>query len=118
MSVAETVTTGSLLLAAPIAFAAGVVSFLSPCVLPLVPGYLSFITGLTGAEIAGQDPKAVPTTTTGLAEGGTAVKTVSTETLVRTKGRVLLGSLLFVLGFTFVFVAYGALFGALGQALV
>jgi len=119
MSAVDTVTSGSLLLAAPIAFAAGVVSFLSPCVLPLVPGYLSFITGLTGAEIAGEDPKAVAAETAeGTASGGTGVKVASTETLVRTKGRVLLGSLLFVLGFTFVFVAYGALFGALGQALV
>jgi len=112
MSAVDTVTSGSLLLAAPIAFAAGVVSFLSPCVLPLVPGYLSFITGLTGAEIAGEDPKAAA------AVDGGAVKVADTETLVRTKGRVLLGSLLFVLGFTFVFVSYGALFGALGQALV
>jgi cytochrome c-type biogenesis protein len=119
MSAVDTVTSGSLLLAAPIAFAAGVVSFLSPCVLPLVPGYLSFITGLTGAEIAGEDPKAVAAETTeGTGSGGTGVKVATTETLVRTKGRVLLGSLLFVLGFTFVFVAYGALFGALGQALV
>jgi len=114
MSAVDTVTSGSLLLAAPIAFAAGVVSFLSPCVLPLVPGYLSFITGLTGAEIAGEDPKAAAADGT---DAG-AVKVADTETLVRTKGRVLLGSLLFVLGFTFVFVSYGALFGALGQALV
>ena len=115
MSAVDTVTSGSLLLAAPIAFAAGVVSFLSPCVLPLVPGYLSFITGLTGAEIAGEDPTAAAATA---ADGTGSVKVADTETLVRTKGRVLLGSLLFVLGFTFVFVSYGALFGALGQALV
>jgi cytochrome c-type biogenesis protein len=119
MSAVDTVTSGSLLLAAPIAFAAGVVSFLSPCVLPLVPGYLSFITGLTGAEIAGEDPKAVAAAAAeGSAGGAASVKVADTEALVRTKGRVLLGSLLFVLGFTFVFVSYGALFGALGQALV
>ena len=52
MSAADTVITGSLLLAIPVSFAAGVVSFLSPCVLPLVPGYLSFMTGLTGADLA------------------------------------------------------------------
>ena len=114
MSAVDTVTTGSLLLAAPIAFAAGVVSFLSPCVLPLVPGYLSFITGLTGAELSGELPPSVP----GAAAPEGSVKISDTETLVRNKGRVLLGSLLFVLGFTFVFVSYGALFGALGQALV
>ena len=116
MSAVDTVTSGSLLLAAPIAFAAGVVSFLSPCVLPLVPGYLSFITGLTGAELAGEEVPAGAAA--GAGAGAGAVKVQDTETLVRTKGRVLLGSLLFVLGFTFVFVSYGALFGALGQALV
>ncbi|WP_182883189.1 cytochrome c biogenesis CcdA family protein [Microbispora sp. H10949] len=47
----STVATGSLLLAAPIAAAAGLVSFVSPCVLPLVPGYLSYVTGMSG------DPK-------------------------------------------------------------
>ena len=116
MSAVDTVTSGSLLLAAPIAFAAGVVSFLSPCVLPLVPGYLSFITGLTGAELAGEELPAG--SAAGAPAGAGAVKVQDTETLVRTKGRVLIGSLLFVLGFTFVFVSYGALFGALGQALV
>jgi cytochrome c-type biogenesis protein len=96
MSAAQTVVSGSLLLAAPIAFAAGAVSFLSPCVLPLVPGYLSFVTGLTGAELAGD------------------TSTVQTNT----KSRVLVGSVLFVLGFSLVFVAYGLLFGALGEALI
>src|SRR4051812_21945785 len=47
----STVATGSLLLALPIAVLAGLVSFLSPCVLPLVPGYLSYVTGMSG------DPK-------------------------------------------------------------
>lgn len=88
----DTVAAGSLLLAVPIAFAAGVVSFVSPCVLPLAPGYLSYVTGLTGAEIA---------------EGGSA-----------RRSRVLLGSVLFVLGFSVVFVSYGVLFGGLGEALL
>ena len=43
---------GSLLLAIPVAMLAGLVSFLSPCVLPLVPGYLSYVTGLSGADLA------------------------------------------------------------------
>jgi cytochrome c-type biogenesis protein len=136
MSAAETVATGSLLLAAPIAFAAGVVSFLSPCVLPLVPGYLSFVTGLTGAELAGeQDDRRTPSTPQdprvtaprdregGASRSRTAVTRAPDEApalgpIARTKGRVLLGSVLFVLGFTAVFVAYGALFGALGEALL
>ena len=91
MSAVTTVTDGSLILAAPIALAAGLVSFLSPCVLPLVPGYLSFVTGLTGSELAEQNVK---------------------------RGRVLLGSLLFIAGFTAVFVSYGALFGGLGMWLL
>ncbi|MCT9932063.1 cytochrome c biogenesis protein CcdA [Planotetraspora sp. A-T 1434] len=80
-----TVATGSLLVALPIALAAGLVSFLSPCVLPLVPGYLSYVTGMSG------DPK---------------------------RGRMILGSALFVLGFAAVFVLGGALFGGLGGVLL
>ncbi len=98
MGIAETVASGSLLLAMLLAFAAGIVSFASPCVLPLAPGYLSYVTGLTGAEIAGEE------------RGGT--------TTVAVKSRVLLGSVLFVLGFSVVFVSYGLLFGGLGSLLL
>lgn len=90
--VPDTVANGGLLLASLIAFAAGVLSFASPCVLPLAPGYLSYVTGLTGAEIA---------------EGGVA-----------RRSRVLLGSVLFVLGFSAVFVSYGLFFGGLGSVLL
>src|SRR3954471_21207653 len=82
-------SSGSLLLAIPVALVAGLVSFFSPCVVPLLPGYLSYATGLSGADL----------------EHGR-------------RGRMLLGSLLFVLGFSFVFVAYGALFGSLGDWLI
>ena len=82
----STVLTGSLVLALPVALTAGLVSFFSPCVVPLLPGYLSYATGLSGADL----------------ESGR-------------RGRMLAGSLLFVLGFTFVFVALGTLSGALGQ---
>ena len=98
----ETVTSGPVLLALPVAAVAGLVSFLSPCVLPLVPGYLSYMTGLSGAEL-------------GDTRGS------SGDTLVATKvrrGRVLAGSVLFVLGFSAVFITTGALFGGLGGALV
>ncbi len=71
---------GTLIAALPIALFAGLLSFLSPCVLPLVPGYVAYATGFAS-----------------------------------TKGRVLLGSLLFVLGFTFVFASYGLAFGGLGS---
>jgi cytochrome c-type biogenesis protein len=71
---------GFLLAAFPIAILAGLISFLSPCVLPLVPGYLSFAAGYS-----------------------------------KSKGRVFLGSLLFVLGFSVLFISYGALFGGIGS---
>ena len=103
----EAVTDGSLLVAVPVAAAAGLVSFLSPCVLPLVPGYLSFVTGLSGAEL-GDDR------TVARAEGDVLVRT---EPVAVQRGRVLLGSVLFVLGFSAVFVTSGALLGALGEVL-
>lgn len=98
MGIAETVASGSLILAMILAFAAGIVSFASPCVLPLAPGYLSYVTGLTGAEIAGEEREGTTT--------------------VAVKSRVLLGSVLFVLGFSVVFVSYGLLFGGLGSLLL
>lgn len=86
-----TVLSGSLLLAMPVAALAGFVSFLSPCVVPLVPGYLSYVTGMTGADLD--------------------------DATGHRRGRVFLGALLFVLGFSAVFVSYGALFGGIGSTL-
>ena len=100
----DTVTSGPVLLALPVAAAAGLVSFLSPCVLPLVPGYLSYVTGLSGADLGDSRDS-----------GSTAVLTRPT---VRARRRVLAGSVLFVLGFSAVFVTAGALFGGLGGALI
>lgn len=81
---------GSMLLAVPVAILAGVVSFFSPCVLPLLPGYLSFATGLAASEVtSGEAPK----------------------------GRMVLGTSLFIAGFAVVFVSTGALFGGLGSLL-
>jgi len=57
----STVTDGPLLFALPVAAAAGLVSFLSPCVLPLVPGYLSYVTGLTGVDLAAGTAGVAPT---------------------------------------------------------
>ena len=84
-----TVFSGSLVLALPVAAVAGLVSFFSPCVVPLLPGYLSYATGLSGADL--ENAK---------------------------RGRMLLGSFLFVAGFSLVFVAYGALFGRVGEWLI
>jgi cytochrome c-type biogenesis protein len=104
----EAVTDGPLLLAMPVAATAGLVSFLSPCVLPLVPGYLSYITGLSGEELGDEGPRGAPR-----AEGGVAVAAPARVGLRRS--RVLAGSVLFVLGFSLVFVSFGALFGGLGS---
>jgi cytochrome c-type biogenesis protein len=89
----EQAAVGSLAVAVPVALLAGLVSFFSPCVIPLLPGYLSYATGLSGAELAAGEAD-------------------------RRRGRMLLGSLLFVLGFAAVFVALGAISGALGDWLV
>jgi cytochrome c-type biogenesis protein len=94
----ERVRDGSLLVAVPISAAAGLVSFLSPCVLPLVPGYLSFVTGMSASEIASAD---VP----------------ETGAPRHPYRRILLGTLGFVFGFSVVFVSFGAAFGGLGRAL-
>lgn len=113
------VTDGSLLLAIPVAMLAGLVSFLSPCVLPLVPGYLSYVTGLTGAELGVSAAAAAQPPPSGAADGGSGrggtvtVAPPPTRTAVQSS-RVVAGTIGFVAGFSVVFVAYGALFGALG----
>lgn len=112
-SFVEAVTDGSLLLAVPVAAVAGLVSFLSPCVLPLVPGYLSFVTGLTGEELG--DTRAAARADQSSADDHGALL-VAHRPVVR-RGRVLAGSLLFVAGFSAVFVTGGALFGGLGSLL-
>jgi cytochrome c-type biogenesis protein len=68
--VAQLVTSGPLILALPVAAAAGAVTFLSPCCLPLVPGYLSFVTGMAGAS--GAPPAAAPASPAGAGDGPTA----------------------------------------------
>jgi cytochrome c-type biogenesis protein len=95
----QLVTDGPLLVAAAVAMLVGLISFASPCVLPLVPGYLSYVAGLVGTGTAGRS------------SGGTAVDTRSPRT------RMVAGAVLFVLGFTVVFVAFGTAFGGLGRLL-
>lgn len=81
---------GSMLLAVPVALVVGLISFFSPCVVPLLPGYLSFASGLGASDVL---------------EGKGS------------RGRMLAGTVLFVLGFAFVFVSTGVLFGTVGQVL-
>lgn len=85
----DTASSGNLVLTVPVAFLAGLVSFFSPCVVPLLPGYLSYVSGVAVTELESAR-----------------------------RSRIVLGAVLFVLGFTAVFVAGGALVGAVGQQLL
>jgi len=121
------ILSGPLLFAVPVAAAAGAVTFLSPCVLPLVPGYLSYVTGMSGVDAqqatetgAGGNPgPGGGAAASGPA--GVAVTTVAPSTPVTAarppRRRAVLGTLLFVLGFTAVFASVGVAFGGLGALL-
>jgi cytochrome c-type biogenesis protein len=102
------VTDGPLLVAAAVAALAGLISFASPCVLPLVPGYLSYVTGLvgTGARMTAPAPT-----------GGSVATAVRTDERP-SRGRMVTGALLFVLGFTLVFVTISTAVGGLGRLLL
>jgi cytochrome c-type biogenesis protein len=102
------VTDGPLLVAVGVAALVGLISFASPCVLPLVPGYLAYVSGLVGTS-------AGPTVGDAPGSGGTAT---AVRTGVPPRTRMVLGAVLFVLGFTVVFVAFGAAFGGLGRLLL
>jgi cytochrome c-type biogenesis protein len=108
----EQVLSGSLLAALPIAALAGLVSFASPCVLPLVPGYLSYFTGLVGSGTR------APAGATATGGGGTATAVQDRVDTRPPRGRMVLGALLFVLGFTAVFVVIGTAIGGLGRLLL
>lgn len=90
--IGELVASGNLLFAIPIALLAGLVSFASPCILPLVPGYLGYVGGFAGSDGEGVLQR-------------------------RNRNRLLLGVLLFVLGFSVVFVTFGLVFGVAGLLL-
>jgi cytochrome c-type biogenesis protein len=94
MGLTQLVSSGPLVLAAPVALAAGAISFASPCCLPLVPGYLSYTTGMSGADARVSE------------EGGAG------------RGRLVAGTGLFVLGFSALFASYGAALGAVGTVLL
>ena len=94
MNTQELIGSGALWLAIPVAMLAGLVSFLSPCVLPLVPGYLGFLGGAVAPR----------------ASNGSSAQSG--------RGRLVLGVLLFILGFTVVFVAWTVLGGMTGSFFV
>ena len=147
MSIGSLISSGPLLLAMPVAAAAGAVTFLSPCCLPLVPGYLSYITGMSGtvtdAAAGGATAVAAEYTSEAGATGTTAGTKATAETAgavetagdgagggvtTRTRatatdpaapptGRMVVGTALFVLGFSAVFALYGLAVGGIGQLL-
>jgi len=94
----ELITSGPLILALPVAAAAGAITFISPCCLPLVPGYLSYVTGMSG-------------------EGATAAQGTAGEPKPA-RSRTAAGTALFVAGFSALFASYGAAFGGLGATLL
>lgn len=138
MSIGSLVSSGPLILAVPVAAAAGAVTFLSPCCLPLVPGYLSYVTGMSGAGSAGSgasqagaepaaarlaSAQAVGVQPAGarLAGAGAAPVSVGGPSLAGPapppRSRVVAGTALFVLGFSALYTSYGLAFGGLGTAL-
>jgi cytochrome c-type biogenesis protein len=134
MSVINLVSSGPLLLAIPVAAAAGAVTFLSPCCLPLVPGYLAYITGMSGAdattapETAAADAGTIVTDTEQVAAHGdadgtpgggvaTRARAQATAPAERHTGRTIAGTALFLLGFSTVFALGGLAVGGIGQLL-
>jgi cytochrome c-type biogenesis protein len=146
VSIGSLVSSGPLILAVPVAAAAGAVTFLSPCCLPLVPGYLSYVTGMSGvgnesadAESSGAQPTAtepadaqpagarlataqrvaaVPTGAQAASTGPASADAPAAAVLTApSRSRVVAGTALFVLGFSALYTSYGLAFGGLGTAL-
>ena len=139
----QVVFSGPLILAAPIAAAAGAITFISPCCLPLVPGYLAYATGMSGTDVQTARPRAdrgagrraaeaglgAPAgergaeAHDGAARDGRGGVAVGAPPAVAPpappgRGRTIVGTLLFVLGFSALFAVYGAASGSLGGTLL
>jgi cytochrome c-type biogenesis protein len=136
------ILSGPVLLAIPVAAAAGAITFLSPCCLPLVPGYLSYLTGMSGAAAGGRETRPVPaaelvaagTATAALAAadpvGAETADGRATDQLAAAavpaapalarpaRSRVVLGTLLFILGFSALFALEGVTVASVGDALL
>jgi cytochrome c-type biogenesis protein len=138
VSVGSLVTSGPLILAVPVAAAAGAVTFLSPCCLPLVPGYLSYVTGMSGASAQRSAAGRAGTQSAEVAEpakaevppGAGAKNPGGPQPAVAAAGgapaavlaapprsRVVAGTALFVLGFSALYTSYGLALGHLGTTL-
>jgi cytochrome c-type biogenesis protein len=132
----QVVLSGPLILAVPIAAAAGAITFLSPCCLPLVPGYLAYATGMSGSDAqAGarrgpqRDQRAAASAAGASGNGAAASSAGNIQVAVEApaapgaprrpgRGRTMAGTLLFVLGFSALFATYGAASGGLGGTLL
>jgi cytochrome c-type biogenesis protein len=122
---AGVVTDGSLMVAFAVAALVGLISFASPCCLPLVPGYISYIAGLAGSGVAAESDRdsrqlRSPDPASAAAASGASTPAMTTARPSTPVGRrrLLLGSVLFVAGFSAVFISFGALFGGLGRLLL
>ena len=140
----QVVFSGPLILAAPIAAAAGAITFISPCCLPLVPGYLAYATGMSGTDVQTARPRAdrgagrraageagldapagerAAEAHDGAARDGRGGVAVGAPPAMAPpappgRGRTIVGTLLFVLGFSALFAVYGAASGSLGGTLL
>lgn len=121
----DLVLSGPLLVALVISAAAGAVSFFSPCCLPLVPGYLSYVAGVAGSEESKRgspgdhDPDSRPDPRPDPCSGqNDALRRTLPKRRSVKRSRTLVGALLFVAGFSAVFTSYGALFGTFGSLLI
>lgn len=114
MDVGAVIVSGPLALAVGVAVVAGLVSFLSPCCLPLLPGYLAYVSGQVGSEVSAE--AASPSSD----RSSVAVLTRRSQGAAwqALRSRTVLGTVLFVLGFAAVFTSYGAAFGYAGMALL
>jgi cytochrome c-type biogenesis protein len=115
--VGNLVLSGPLILAVPVALAAGAVTFLSPCILPLVPGYLSYVTGMSGSTATETPPVAA---VAAVADGSGSVATATRvgAAPAPARGRTVAGAALFVLGFSVLFASEGVLLGGIGEKLL
>jgi cytochrome c-type biogenesis protein len=146
--ISHLILSGPLILAVPVAAAAGAVTFLSPCVLPLVPGYLSYVTGMSGQDAQGRRqpapagaqraPVGAAAAASAASAGASAASTASGPGTAADSGaggdagaspaaaggtarpqrrRAIVGTALFVVGFSAVFATEGVAFGSLGSLL-
>jgi cytochrome c-type biogenesis protein len=112
---------GPFVVAAAVAMLVGLIGFLSPCVLPLVPGYLSYVAGLSGQAATGE-PSMSTASQRVASQGGqdsamSGSVAVASARAVLAQRRMLAGAVLFVFGFSAIFIAEGVFFGSLGAAI-